>query len=61
MSGRFVLLLDHEPPATAYVDDFGWTFWFCRACGQVDDFEQSLSREQLSKYTRGHRLFCGEN
>lgn len=58
---RVILLLDHRPPAHASIDQFGWTFWECRACHQLDHFNQPLSREQLSKYTRGHRLFCAED
>lgn len=57
---RLILLFDHEPPAHAQIDQFGWTFWFCGACKQVNYFERPLSRDQLSMYTRGHALFCSE-
>ncbi|WP_280479127.1 hypothetical protein [Nocardia asiatica] len=57
---RVVLLLDRQPSAHAQIDQFGWTFWFCHGCKQIDYFERPLRREQLSLYTRGHRLFCAE-
>ncbi len=61
VNGRLILLLDCQPSAHAFIDRCGWTFWFCHGCNHIDHFERSLSREQLDRYTRGHRLFCAED